>query len=169
MYRRLKGPAYTRRKYIGGVPNNRIHQFHVGNRRAAETGQFDVVIELRQTTMCRFATRLLRPLVLCPTPPSKGSGGPRLRFASPPSHTSSEKQASHRCRCRPCFSRYAMCLWKERRHCSPREARSACYFDSSERRSLSHGPRRSAQGQHEVPTPCTIRLIRGHEHLKGLI
>ena len=46
MYRRLKGPAYTRRKYIGGVPNNRIHQFHVGNRRAAES-QFDVVIELR--------------------------------------------------------------------------------------------------------------------------
>jgi len=38
MYRRLKGPAYTRRKYIGGVPNNRIMQFHVGNRRAAETG-----------------------------------------------------------------------------------------------------------------------------------
>ena len=47
MYRRLKGPAYTRRKYIGGVPNNRIMQFHVGNRRAAETGQFQVVLELR--------------------------------------------------------------------------------------------------------------------------
>ena len=47
MYRRLKGPAYTRRKYIGGVPNNRIHQYHVGNRRAAETGQFQVVLELR--------------------------------------------------------------------------------------------------------------------------
>ena len=47
MYRLLKGPAYTRRKYIGGVPNNRIHQYHVGNRRAAETGQFQVVLELR--------------------------------------------------------------------------------------------------------------------------
>ena len=46
MYRRLKGPAYTRRKYIGGVPNNRILQFHVGNRRAAETGQFQVVLGL---------------------------------------------------------------------------------------------------------------------------
>ena len=47
MYRRLKGPAYTRRKFIGGVPNNRIHQFHVGNRVAAETGQFPVILELR--------------------------------------------------------------------------------------------------------------------------
>ena len=46
MYRRLKGPAYTRRKYIGGVPNNRIHQFHVGNRRAAETGQFLSLIHI---------------------------------------------------------------------------------------------------------------------------
>ena len=33
MYRRLKGPAYTRRKYIGGVPNNRILAYHSGNRR----------------------------------------------------------------------------------------------------------------------------------------
>ena len=40
MYRRLKGPAYTRRKYIGGVPNNRILNFYAGNRRAAETGEF---------------------------------------------------------------------------------------------------------------------------------
>ena len=54
MYRRLKGPAYTRRKYIGGVPNNRIHQFHVGNRRAAETGQFEVVIELTADNDCQI-------------------------------------------------------------------------------------------------------------------
>ena len=47
MYRRLKGPAYTRRKFIGGVPNNRIHQYHVGNRVAAETGKFPVILELR--------------------------------------------------------------------------------------------------------------------------
>ena len=54
MYRRLKGPAYTRRKYIGGVPNNRIHQFHVGNRRAAETGQFSVVVELVANNDCQI-------------------------------------------------------------------------------------------------------------------
>ena len=38
MYRRLKGPAYTRRKYIGGVPNNRILRYFMGNRKAAEAG-----------------------------------------------------------------------------------------------------------------------------------
>ena len=46
MYRRVKGPAYTRRKFIGGVPNNRILQYHIGNRKAAETGQFDVILHL---------------------------------------------------------------------------------------------------------------------------
>ena len=52
MYRRLKGPAFTRRKYIGGVPNNRIHQFHVGNRVAAETGFLPM--ELRADNNCQI-------------------------------------------------------------------------------------------------------------------
>ena len=54
MYRRLKGPAYTRRKYIGGVPNNRIHQFHVGNRRAAETGEFTMELNLIADESCQI-------------------------------------------------------------------------------------------------------------------
>ena len=54
MYRRLKGPAYTRRKFIGGVPNNRILSFHSGNRRAAETGGFPVVLELRADNDCQI-------------------------------------------------------------------------------------------------------------------
>jgi len=31
MYRQVKGPAYTRRDYMGGVPMSRITQFNVGN------------------------------------------------------------------------------------------------------------------------------------------
>ena len=54
MYRRLKGPAYTRRKYIGGVPNNRIMQFHVGNRRAAETGEFLMELNLIADESCQI-------------------------------------------------------------------------------------------------------------------
>jgi large subunit ribosomal protein L10e len=30
MYRQVKGPAFTRRKYMGGVPNSRINQFDMG-------------------------------------------------------------------------------------------------------------------------------------------
>ena len=31
MYREIKGMAYTRREYMGGVPNNRISQYDMGN------------------------------------------------------------------------------------------------------------------------------------------
>lgn len=31
MYRQVKGMAYTRRKFMGGVPNSRIQQFDMGN------------------------------------------------------------------------------------------------------------------------------------------
>jgi len=31
MYRQVKGQAFTRRKYMGGVPNNRINQYDMGN------------------------------------------------------------------------------------------------------------------------------------------
>lgn len=46
MYRQVKGQAYTRREYTGGVPNNRILRYHMGNRKVAEAGGFEVVIEL---------------------------------------------------------------------------------------------------------------------------
>ncbi len=46
MYRQVKGQAYTRREYTGGVPNNRILRYHMGNRKAAEAGEFEVVVEL---------------------------------------------------------------------------------------------------------------------------
>ena len=46
MYRQVKGQAYTRREYTGGVPNNRILRYHMGNRKVAEAGGFEVVLEL---------------------------------------------------------------------------------------------------------------------------
>ena len=64
MYRRLKGPAYTRRKYIGGVPNNRILAYHSGNRRAAETGGSQLSSNCVLTTTVRFDTLLLKQPVL---------------------------------------------------------------------------------------------------------
>ena len=54
MYRRIKGQAYTRRKYTGGVPNNRIMRFHMGNRKAAEANEFPVVLELTVDESCQI-------------------------------------------------------------------------------------------------------------------
>ena len=54
MYRRISGPAYTRRKYMGGVPNNRILQFHTGNRRLAELGGFELELNLIAKESCQI-------------------------------------------------------------------------------------------------------------------
>ena len=43
MYREIKGMAYTRREYMGGVPNSRISQFDMGNLSA----EFPVKLTLR--------------------------------------------------------------------------------------------------------------------------
>ena len=43
MYRQVKGMAYTRRKFMGGVPNSRISQFDMGNL----TEDFPVVLNLK--------------------------------------------------------------------------------------------------------------------------
>ena len=43
MYRQIKGQAFTRRKYMGGVPNNRISQYDMGS----SSLEFPMTISLR--------------------------------------------------------------------------------------------------------------------------
>ena len=54
MYRQIKGQSFTRREYTGGVPNNRILRYHMGNRKKSETGGFPVAIELRSDNACQI-------------------------------------------------------------------------------------------------------------------
>jgi len=44
MYRRIKSQSYTRRKYMGGVPNSRITRFETGNTK--RKGEFPIVVHL---------------------------------------------------------------------------------------------------------------------------
>ena len=45
MYRQIKGQAYTRREYMGGVPNSRVSQYVMGNAKA----EFPVTLTLSHT------------------------------------------------------------------------------------------------------------------------
>ena len=54
MYRRVTGPAFTRSRYMGGVPNRRIMQFLVGNRVAAERGDFPIEVTLAVEESCQI-------------------------------------------------------------------------------------------------------------------
>ncbi|PKK85565.1 MAG: 50S ribosomal protein L16 [Thermoplasmata archaeon HGW-Thermoplasmata-1] len=51
MYRKITQHAYTRRKYMGGVPASRIIQFDVGNK--SNAGNFPVVLSLVVDEVCQ--------------------------------------------------------------------------------------------------------------------
>jgi len=50
MYRSVKGAAYTRRKYMGGVPGSRITQFDLG----AVKGDFPITLKLTAKETCQI-------------------------------------------------------------------------------------------------------------------
>ena len=50
MYRRIRGQAYTRRKYMGGVPGNRIVQFDIGDART----KFPIAVHLVAEEKCQI-------------------------------------------------------------------------------------------------------------------
>lgn len=50
MYRQIRGQAYTRREYMGGVPGPRISTFDLGNM----SGDFPIVMNLRVKEPCQI-------------------------------------------------------------------------------------------------------------------
>lgn len=50
MYRYVRGQSTTRREYMGGVPNPRITQFDLGNKR----GTFPIQVSLRAIEKCHL-------------------------------------------------------------------------------------------------------------------
>ncbi|MDA0647823.1 MAG: 50S ribosomal protein L16 [archaeon] len=172
MYRQLKGPAYTRRKYIGGVPNNRIMQFHVGNRRAAEVGEFKVIIELRSDNNVQIrhiALEAGRVIANSTIRKVIGMDGYSLRVHTFPHHVLREnKQATGAGADR--VSQGMRCAFGKNVGTAARVKRGQRIMSiqtNPENYLLARDSLRKASMK--MPTPCTIRLIAGHEHLKGLI
>ena len=172
MYRRLKGPAYTRRKYIGGVPNNRIMQFHVGNRRAAETGQFPVVIELRSDNNCQIrhtALEAARVISNSTIRNEAGAQGYALRVHTFPHHVLREnKQATGAGADR--VSQGMRCAFGKNVGTAARVKRGqrviSLQFTPADYLVAKDALRKASM---KFPTPCTTKLVRGHEHIKGLV
>ena len=172
MYRRLKGPAYTRRKFIGGVPNNRIHQYHVGNRVAAETGKFPVILELRADNNVQIRhTALEAARVISNSTIRKvaGTQGYALRVHTFPHHVLREnKQAtgagadrvSQGMRC--AFGKNVGTAARVKRGQRVISIQVTPEFYLTARDAL-------RKASMKFPTPCSIKLVKGREHLKGLV
>ena len=172
MYRRLKGPAYTRREFLGGVPNNRIHQFHVGNRRAAEMGQFPVVIQLLSDNDVQIRHTALEAARVASNATVRKFAGPQgyaLRVHTYPHHVLREnKQATGAGADR--VSQGMRRAFGKNVGTAARIYRGQCIM------SIQVNPQHYLNARDALrkasmkfPTPCTIRLVKGHEHLKGLI
>lgn len=50
MYRKVSGPSYTRREYMGGIPGSKVVQFDMGNLRA----EFPVRLSLMAEEACQI-------------------------------------------------------------------------------------------------------------------
>ena len=172
MYRRLKGPAYTRRKYIGGVPNNRILSFHSGNRRAAETGGFPVVLELRANNDCQIRHTALEAARVISNSTIRNEAGPQgyaLRVHTYPHHVLREnKQATGAGADR--VSQGMRQAFGKNVGTAARVQRGQTVISivtTPENYIVARDALRKANCK--FPTPCTIKVTEGSDHLKGLV
>ena len=153
MYRRLKGPAYTRRKYIGGVPNNRILAYTLETAVLRRQVGSQLSSNYVLTTTVRFDTLLLKQPVLFPTPPSvrKLAHKDTLSVSTPTLTTSCERTSKQPVLVLTVFPRYAMCFRKERRNRCSCSTRSANHLDPLQCSQLPHCEGCTPQGRYEVP------------------
>ena len=172
MYRRVKGPAYTRRKFTGGVPNNRILTFHVGNRRAAETGEFKMELNLFADESCQIRHTALEAARVISNSTIRnvaGMEGYALRIHTYPHHILREnKQATGAGADR--VSQGMRCAFGKNVGTAARVKRGqrviSLQFSPEDYLVAKDALRKASM---KFPTPCSTKLIRGAEHVKGLV
>ena len=172
MYRRLKGPAYTRRKYIGGVPNNRILNFYAGNRRAAETGEFLMELNLLADESCQIRhTALEAARVISNATIRKAAGAMNyaLRIHTYPHHVLREnKQATGAGADR--VSQGMRCSFGKNVGTAARCKRGTTIISiSTDAKNFLKAKDALRKASMKIPSPCTTVVAKGHEHLKGLV
>lgn len=172
MYRRLKGQAYTRRKYTGGVPNNRIMRFHMGNRKAAEANEFPVVLSLSVDESCQIrhtALEAARQISNATIRKSAGEMGYALRVRVYPHHILREnKQATGAGADR--VSQGMRCAFGKNVGTAARVKRGRSVITiSTHPQYFLVAKDALRKASMKFPSPCTTTVVQGHEHLKGLV
>jgi len=172
MYRRLKGQAFTRRKYMGGVPNNQIVRFLTGDSQAAETGGFELVLELSADESCQIRhTALEASRIICNSTIRKVAGekGYALRIHTFPHHVLREnKQATGAGADR--VSQGMRCAFGKNVGTAARVKSGQNVITISTRPQFFLAAKDALRkAGMKIPSPCTTAVVKGHEHLKGLV
>ena len=172
MYRRIKGQAYTRRKYTGGVPNNRIMRFHMGNRKAAEADDFPVVLHLSVDEGCQVrhtALEAARVISNATIRAAAGQEGYALRVHVYPHHILREnKQATGAGADR--VSQGMRCAFGKNVGTAARCKRDTTVISiSTDAKHFLSAKDALRKASMKIPSPCSTKVVKGHEHLKGLV
>ncbi len=172
MYRRLKGQAYTRREYTGGVPNNRIMRFHMGNRKANEAGDFEIELTLSVDESCQIRhTALEAARVISNATIRKRAGETNyaLSIRVYPHHILREnKQATGAGADR--VSQGMRCAFGKNVGTAARVKSGQNVITISTRPQFFLAAKDALRkAGMKIPSPCTTAVVKGHEHLKGLV
>ena len=172
MYRQIKGQAYTRREYSGGVPNNRILRYFMGNRKGAEAGQFEVVVELTADNPCQIRDSALesaRQVANATIRKLAGEQGYALRMHTYPHQILREnKQATGAGADRVSLG-MRQSFGKNVGTAARCKRGTTIISISTDAKNFLKAKDALRKASMKIPSPCSTVVAKGHEHLKGLV
>ena len=172
MYRRLKGQAYTRRKYTGGVPNNRIMRFHMGNRKAAEADEFPVILNMSVDESCQVrhtALEAARVISNATIRDVAGQDGYALRVHVYPHHILRENKQATGAGADRVSQGMRLSFGKNVGTAARVQRGQTVISIKTEAEGYLAAKDALRKASCKFPTPCTLKVVQGSEHLKGLV
>ena len=172
MYRQLKGLSFTRREYTGGVPNNRILRYHMGNRKKSETGGFPVAIELRSDNACQIRDSALESARQVATSTIREEVGPigyALRMHTYPHQILRENKQATGAGADRVSQGMRLSFGKNVGTAARVQRGQTVISIKTEAEGYLAAKDALRKASCKFPTPCSIKVVQGSEHLKGLV
>ncbi|MBJ28965.1 MAG: 50S ribosomal protein L16 [Euryarchaeota archaeon] len=172
MYRQIKGQSFTRREYTGGVPNNRILRYHMGNRKRAETGGFSITIELMADNACQIRDSALesaRQVANSTIREEVGPMGYALRMHTYPHQILRENKQATGAGADRVSQGMRLSFGKNVGTAARVQKNQTVISIKTEPEGYLAAREALRKAGCKFPTPCTAKIVQGSEHLKGLV
>tara|TARA_A200000159_G_scaffold160633_2_gene181087 strand:+ start:618 stop:1157 length:540 start_codon:yes stop_codon:yes gene_type:complete len=172
MYRQIKGQSFTRRKYTGGVPNNRILRYHMGNRKRAEAGDFKVTVELKADNPCQIrdsALEAARQVANATIRTGAGIDGYALRMHTYPHQILRENKQATGAGADRVSQGMRLSFGKNVGTAARVQRGQTVISIKTEPENYLAAKNALRKANCKFPTPCTTSVTKGSEHLKGLV
>ena len=165
---RGKKRAYTRKKYIGGVPASRITQFDVG----ATTTNFPVEVTLSAQEECLVRHNALESARVTANryiQTHAGRDGYHLKVRIYPHHVLRHNKIAQGAGADR-VSQGMRCAFGKNVGTAARCKRGTTVISiSTLPKNFMAAKDALRKASMKIPSPCTTKVVKGHEHLKGLV